>query len=156
MGRRKKGDDRPFLKHKKPILPIRGFKGNRVIYGDTFDVEEEPDQAYFVQSNDYHHKDLGPESDEPMYSEPNFALSDAISTPSISTESGYHSHEVLATSTPQSISYPLSESDFISLGPSCSSRGYMSDDDDDDERLLLSTGTGLHIHSQLLTVKTDP
>ena len=47
--RRRRHDDRPFARSQKVILPIRGFKGNRVLYGDSLDAaceltdEEEDD-----------------------------------------------------------------------------------------------------------------
>ena len=69
LGWRKKGDDRPFVKQKKPVLPIRGFKGNRVIYGDIFDVEDDHlESTPFEQ--DYQNKDI--KSAEPLYSELDF------------------------------------------------------------------------------------
>ena len=157
---RKKENDRQFVKQKKDILPIRGFKGNRVIYGDIFDVEEEPEKMYFVQTFDYHHKDLDFKSGEPMYSEPNFVPNYAISThsylknknlsrelieqssvsPCSSPESGYLSHEVLSS---------CSTSSLISPGLSfSSSRGYTSretSDDDDHQRISIFTaGTASH------------
>ena len=36
--RRRRHDDRPFARSQKLILPIRGFKGNRVLYGDSLDA----------------------------------------------------------------------------------------------------------------------
>ena len=73
-GRQK--DDRPFSVSRKQIYPIRGFKGNRVIYGDSFDCdvsEVESDRTYFVENTEFHHKNLVNVDDEPIYSEPVFA-----------------------------------------------------------------------------------
>ena len=67
--RRRRYDDRPFAKSNKAILPIRGFKGNRILYGDSLDAvnevieeeeEEDDDDDKFI---------------EPLYSEPQFELS---------------------------------------------------------------------------------
>ena len=69
--RRKRNDDRPFTKSKKDILPIRGFKGNRILYGDSLDAVNE-------LTEEEHDEDDDDDEDiiEPVYSEPQFEPSD--------------------------------------------------------------------------------
>ena len=61
----------PLVKQKKPVLPIRGFKGNRVIYGDMFDVDDDNLEAS-PSERDYQNKDKT--SAAPLYSEPDFPM----------------------------------------------------------------------------------
>jgi len=73
LGYTRHTDDRPFTQEKKQVLPIRGFKGNRVIYGDISDDEDEDILT----------------KDEPLYSEPVFTLSSYKDSGLSSLDSGY-------------------------------------------------------------------
>ena len=73
LGYSRHTDDRPFTQEKKQVLPIRGFKGNRVIYGDISDEEDEDILT----------------KDEPVYSEPVFTLSSYKDSGLSSLDSGY-------------------------------------------------------------------
>ena len=107
--RRRHKDDRPFLRNQKAILPIRGFKGNRILYGDSLEAvdemteeEEDVDSTEFVTNL------------EPVYSEPQFELSDDSQISDIS--SGYLSHTTEkylmhhSESTPTRVEYPQQSS----------------------------------------------
>ena len=81
--RRRRSDDRPFARSQKVILPIRGFKGNRILYGDSLDAVGE------VTEEDTD------DDDEPVYSEPQFDRgADESQVSSSDISSGYLSHEV--------------------------------------------------------------
>ena len=67
--RRRRYDDRPFAKSNKAILPIRGFKGNRILYGDSLDAVNEVTEE---EEEDYDEDD--DKFIEPLYSEPQFEL----------------------------------------------------------------------------------
>ena len=89
--RRKRNDDRPFARSAKAILPIRGFKGNRILYGDSLDAVNE------VTEEDEDDDDTEEEDDnmiEPVYSEPQFVMSEDSQLSSSDTSSGYLSHEL--------------------------------------------------------------
>ena len=73
LGYTRHTDDRPFTQERKQVLPIRGFKGNRVIYGDISEDEEEDILT----------------KDEPLYSEPVFPLSGYKDGGLSSLDSGY-------------------------------------------------------------------
>ena len=125
--RRKRNDDRPFARSAKAILPIRGFKGNRILYGDSLDAVNE------VTEED--EDDTEEEDDnmvEPVYSEPHFVLSEDSQLSSSDTSSGYLSHErtpplshetchnnnnTNTTTTTQSLSSP--ESGYLSSDEDC-------------------------------------
>ena len=160
LGWRKKGDDRPFVKQKKPVLPIRGFKGNRVIYGDIFDVEDENLQATPFEQ-DYQNKDI--KSAEPFYSEPYFPIniwdSPKSDSHSISCKQSEHPISSLLASDLASLRLPSvssPESGYSSAKPSSSSQGYTSretSDDDDDQFSHFHTGTGHHTYPCLTTMR---
>ena len=157
---RKKGDDRPFVKQKKPVLPIRGFKGNRVIYGDIFDVEDENLQATPFEQ-DYQNKDI--KSAEPLYSELDFDSDswDSATSDSRSISCRQSEHPMssplasdLASLQLHHVSSP--ESGYSSAKPSSSSQGYTSretSDDDDDQFSHFHTGTGHHTYPCLTTMR---
>ena len=71
----------------KVILPIRGFKGNRVLYGDSLDAVGE-----VTEDED---EDEDEEAAEPLYAEPQFLAPCAGSPVSSDTSSGRLSHQVL-------------------------------------------------------------
>ena len=113
--RRRRTDDRPFARSQKVILPIRGFKGNRILYGDSLDAVGEVTE-----------EDTDDDDDEPVYSEPQFgrgADGDQVSSSDIS--SGYLSHEVTSqhhnnnnnSKAVQSLSSP--ESGYLSSDEDC-------------------------------------
>ena len=117
---RKRRDDRPFGKEKKPVLPIRGFKGNRVIYGDISDVEEED-----VQTN------LLKDVDEPLYNEPDYK-SFTSDPPGISYKDG----DQLLRGPPGLLGLATlnsPESGYSSNKALSSSQGYTSRETSDDE-----------------------
>ena len=68
------------------ILPIRGFKGNRVLYGDSLDAVGE-----VTEDED---EDEDEEAAEPLYAEPQFLAPCAGSPVSSDTSSGRLSHQV--------------------------------------------------------------
>ena len=81
-------DDRPFPPRK--ILPIAGFRGNRVMYGESWWTPEEEEDAGQMMEGSYNPRALEPE--EPVYSEPNFARGgdDVMVPPHLSSpDSGY-------------------------------------------------------------------
>ena len=89
-------DDRPFPP--RQILPIAGFRGNRVMYGESWwtpeeevDKGEEEDVEGTMMEGSYNPRALEPE--EPVYSEPNFAHrggGDELVPPHLSSpDSGY-------------------------------------------------------------------
>ena len=89
-------DDRPFPP--RQILPIAGFRGNRVMYGESWwtpeeevDKGEEGDVEGTMMEGSYNPRALEPE--EPVYSEPNFAHrgeGDELVPPHLSSpDSGY-------------------------------------------------------------------
>ena len=90
--RRRRHDDRPFARSQKVILPIRGFKGNRVLYGDSLDdacdVTDEDDD----DDDDDEEEEEEEVAGEPVYSEPQFDESH-LSSSDITVSSGYFSHE---------------------------------------------------------------
>ena len=96
--RRRKHDDRPFARSQKLILPIRGFKGNRVLYGDSLDdacdVTDDDDED---DDDDDEEEEVG---GEPVYSEPQFDESH-LSSSDITVSSGYFSHETSPALTQQ-------------------------------------------------------
>ena len=129
VGWRKRRDDRPFGRQKKPVLPIRGFKGNRVIYGDISDVEEED-----VQTN------LLKDVDEPLYSEPDYK-SFTSDPPGISYKDG----DQLLRGPPGLLGLATlnsPESGYSSNKALSSSQGYTSREtsDDEDEFFLFTPG----------------
>ena len=83
--RRRRNDDRPFARSQKVILPIRGFKGNRILYGDSLDAVGEVTEEDTDDDDD---------DDEPVYSEPQFDPADESHVSSSDISSGYLSHEV--------------------------------------------------------------
>ena len=84
--RRRRNDDRPFARSQKVILPIRGFKGNRILYGDSLDAVGE------ATEEDTDNED-GDDLLEPVYSEPQFDPADESQVSSSDSSSGYLSHE---------------------------------------------------------------
>ena len=68
------------------ILPIRGFKGNRILYGDSLDAVGE------ATEEDTDNED-GDDLLEPVYSEPQFDPADESQVSSSDISSGYLSHE---------------------------------------------------------------
>ena len=66
--KRRGRDDRPFPRHTQ-ILPIAGFRGNRVMYGESWWTPEE-EELNSEEEGNYRPRDLEPE--EPVYSEPSF------------------------------------------------------------------------------------
>ena len=84
--RRRRNDDRPFARSQKVILPIRGFKGNRILYGDSLDAVGEVTEEDTDDDDD--------ELTEPVYSEPQFDPADESQVSSSDISSGYLSHEV--------------------------------------------------------------
>ena len=68
------------------ILPIRGFKGNRVLYGDSLDAVGE-----VTEEEDDDDDEAGA---EPLYAEPQFLAPCAGSPVSSETSSGDLSHQV--------------------------------------------------------------
>ena len=72
----------------KVILPIRGFKGNRVLYGDSLDAVGEV-------TEDEDEDEDEEEAAEPLYAEPQFLAPCAGSPVSSDTSSGRLSHQVL-------------------------------------------------------------
>ena len=89
--RRRRHDDRPFARTQKLILPIRGFKGNRVLYGDSLDdaCDVTDDDEDDEEEDEEDEEEVG---GEPVYSEPQFAESH-LSSSDITVSSGYFSHE---------------------------------------------------------------
>ena len=89
--RRRRHDDRPFARSQKLILPIRGFKGNRVLYGDSLDdaCDVTDDDEDDEEEDEEDEEEVG---GEPVYSEPQFAESH-LSSSDITVSSGYFSHE---------------------------------------------------------------
>ena len=69
------------------ILPIRGFKGNRILYGDSLDAVGEATEE--DTEDDEEDGDLT----EPVYSEPQFDPADESQVSSSDISSGYLSHE---------------------------------------------------------------
>ena len=69
------------------ILPIRGFKGNRVLYGDSLDAVGEVTEEEEDDDDD----EAGA---EPLYAEPQFLAPCAGSPVSSDTSSGRLSHQV--------------------------------------------------------------
>ena len=70
---RARRDDRPFPP--RQILPIAGFRGNRVMYGESWwtpEEQEEEEEEQEQEEGSYNPRALEPE-EEPVYSEPNFA-----------------------------------------------------------------------------------
>ena len=63
-------DDRPFPP--RQILPIAGFRGNHVMYGESWWTPEEEVEEEEGEEGSYNPRALEPE-EEPVYSEPNFA-----------------------------------------------------------------------------------
>ena len=54
------------------IYPIREIRGNRILYGDQYDVvETDSENHYFVKNDEFHPDMLHPDNDddEPVYSE---------------------------------------------------------------------------------------
>lgn len=82
--RRRRNDDRPFARSQKVILPIRGFKGNRILYGDSLDAVGEVTEEDTDDDDDLI---------EPVYSEPQFDPADESQVSSSDISSGYLSHE---------------------------------------------------------------
>ena len=79
----------------KMFIPvIRGFKGNRILYGDSLDAVGEVTEEDTDDDNDGDNYDDGEEEDvmEPVYSEPQFALADESQVSSSDVSSGYLSH----------------------------------------------------------------
>ena len=76
------------------ISVIRGFKGNRILYGDSLDAVGEVTEEETDDDNDDDNYDDGEEEDvmEPVYSEPQFALADESQVSSSDVSSGYLSH----------------------------------------------------------------
>jgi hypothetical protein len=147
------------VKQKKPVLPIRGFKGNRVIYGDMFDIEDENLQATPFEQ-DYQNKDL--KSAEPLLSEADFHMnsweSETSDSHSIScTQSEHPMISLLAADLASLQLHHASspESGYSSAKPSSSSQGFTSREtsDDDDEFLHFHTGTGHHTYPCLTTMR---
>ena len=87
--RRRRHDDRPFARSQKVILPIRGFKGNRVLYGDSLDACDVTDDD---DDDDDEEEEEEEVAGEPVYSEPQFDESH-LSSSDITVSSGYFSHE---------------------------------------------------------------
>ena len=90
--RRRRHDDRPFARSQKVILPIRGFKGNRVLYGDSLDDAcdlTDDDDNEDDEEDEEEEEEVG---GEPVYSEPQFEESH-LSSSDITVSSGYFSHE---------------------------------------------------------------
>ena len=85
--RRRRNDDRPFARSQKVILPIRGFKGNRILYGDSLDAVGEVTEEDTDDDDD-------DDDNEPVYSEPQFDPADESQVSSSDISSGYLSHEV--------------------------------------------------------------
>ena len=70
------------------ILPIRGFKGNRILYGDSLDAVGEATEEDTEDDEDDEVDLL-----EPVYSEPQFDPADESQVSSSDISSGYLSHE---------------------------------------------------------------
>ena len=130
--RRKRNDDRPFARSAKAILPIRGFKGNRILYGDSLDAVNEVTEEDEDEDDDCDDDD---NTIEPVYSEPQFVLSEDSQLSSSDTSSGYlsnertpplshgtchnnyHNNNITTTTTTHSLSSP--ESGYLSSDEDC-------------------------------------
>ena len=124
--RRRRHDDRPFARSQKVILPIRGFKGNRVLYGDSLDAACEVTDDDDDDDDDEEEVGRGVEGGEvePVYSEPQFEGYDEshesqLSSSDITVSSGYFSHQTSPghVNTKQSLSSP--ESGYLSSDEDC-------------------------------------
>ena len=113
--RRRRRDDRPFARSQKVILPIRGFKGNRILYGDSLDAVGEVTEEDTDDDDDL---------TEPVYSEPQFDRgADESQVSSSDISSGYLSQELSSqhhnnnNKAVQSLSSP--ESGYLSSDEDC-------------------------------------
>ena len=115
--RRKHKDDRPFLRSQKVILPIRGFKGNRILYGDSLEAVDEVTE-----------EDDDDRVAEPVYSEPQFATvcaDDSQISSSSDISSGYLSQEVNPHH--RSLQPPTTTTSYCLSSPES---GYLSSDEE--------------------------
>ena len=83
MTLKRKEDDRPFSQQKKPILPIKGFKGNRIIYEDIFDFQDETTCQPSIQNEEH---------EEPLYNEPDLTESNQSDYQDSNTENSSLKH----------------------------------------------------------------
>ena len=143
--RRRRHDDRPFARSQKLILPIRGFKGNRVLYGDSLDgacdvTDDDDDED--EEEEEEEEEEVG---GEPVYSEPQFDESH-LSSSDITVSSGYFSHETSPGLTQQHHNHNNNNHQSVrsngGLQQSLSSpeSGYLSSDED---CLVFQTGRAL-------------
>ena len=117
--RRRRNDDRPFARSQKVILPIRGFKGNRILYGDSLDAVGEATEEDTEDDDD--EVDLI----EPVYSEPQFDPADESQVSSSDISSGYLSHEA-----PSQHQHRNNNNNKAAHSLSSPESGYLSSDED--------------------------
>ena len=118
--RRRRHDDRPFARSQKVILPIRGFKGNRVLYGDSLDAAcELTDEKDDDDDEEEEEREGEEDREEPVYSEPQFEVYDEsqMSSSDITVSSGYFSQQTSPGHNKPTVSSP--ESGYLSSDEDC-------------------------------------
>ena len=102
------------------ILPIRGFKGNRILYGDSLDAVGEA-----TEEDTEDDEEDGDDLIEPVYSEPQFDPADESQVSSSDISSGYLSHE-----TPSQHQHRNNNNNKAVHSLSSPESGYLSSDED--------------------------